>query len=52
MPYRDLREYISTLEKRGMLKHVAKEVDKDWEITCIARWIFQSLPGEIRSFLR
>jgi UbiD family decarboxylase len=48
MPYRDLREYISTLEKRGMLKHVSKEVDKDWEITCIARWMFQSLPEEER----
>ena len=32
MAYRDLREYVTTLEKHGKLKRVTKEVDKDWEI--------------------
>jgi 3-polyprenyl-4-hydroxybenzoate decarboxylase len=31
MAYADLREYIAALEKKGKLKRVKKEVDKDWD---------------------
>ena len=32
MPYRDLREYLAVLEKKGLLCHIKTEVDKDWEL--------------------
>jgi 4-hydroxy-3-polyprenylbenzoate decarboxylase len=44
MAYKDLREYLDMLTKRGMMKWVEKEVDKDWEITCVARMVFQQPP--------
>jgi len=44
MPYRDLREYLSRLEKEDLLYWVDKEVDRDWEISCINRSVFQGLP--------
>ena len=48
MAYRDLRHYLDVLERKGKLRRVAKEVDKDWELACIARWVFQSLPESER----
>src|SRR5512144_1253228 len=32
MPFEDLREFISTLEKRGQLKHIRAEVEAELEI--------------------
>ena len=40
MAYRDLREYLKVLEKKGKLKRVKKEVDKDWEIAAVCRQLF------------
>ena len=37
MPYKDLREYLQVLEDKGLLCHVTKEVDKDWEISAVCR---------------
>ena len=48
MAYRDLREYLQTLEAKGKLRRVAKEVDKDWELACITRWVLQAVPEESR----
>jgi 4-hydroxy-3-polyprenylbenzoate decarboxylase len=44
MAYGDLREYLTLLDRRGLMKWVDKEVDKDWEITCVARKVFQRPP--------
>ncbi|HWP30058.1 MAG TPA: UbiD family decarboxylase [Chloroflexota bacterium] len=44
----DLREHLANLEAHGKLRRVQKEVDKDWEIGCIARWVFQAVPDEER----
>src|SRR5437868_11875230 len=33
MPYRDLREFISALEKHGQLRRIHAEVDPELEIT-------------------
>lgn len=44
MPYRDLREYLATLEARGKLHRVCKEVDKEWEIAAVCRRVFQTIP--------
>lgn len=48
MAYRDFRHYLKVLEQKGKLRRVKKEVDKDWELACIARWVFQSLPENER----
>lgn len=47
MPYRDLREYLRTLDDKGLLCHVEAEVDKDWEISAVCRRTFQKIP-EVR----
>ena len=44
--YPDLRSYLALIESKGLLKHVKKEVDKDWELSCIARWVCQSFEGD------
>ena len=48
MAYRDLREYVAALEKKGKLKRVAKEVDKDWEIAAVCRQLFKKIPPATR----
>lgn len=44
MPYKDMRDYLATLDKLGKLHHVKTEVDKDWEIAAVCRKLFQSIP--------
>src|SRR5438552_12131462 len=48
MAYADLREYLSALEKKGKLKRIKKEVDKDWEIAADCRQLFKKIPSEMR----
>ena len=48
MPYRDMRDYLATLEQHDLLKRVAREVDRGWEIACLAKWMYQALPVERR----
>lgn len=48
MAYEDLRDYLEELEKRGKLKHVKSQVDITWEVACIARWVFQTVPEKER----
>jgi len=45
-PFLDLGSFLSFLEQSGRLKRVVKPVDKDWEITCIARWAMESTPED------
>src|SRR3990170_5010036 len=51
MPYKDLREYLAVLEKKGLLCHVTAEVDKDWEISAVCRQTFRKIPQERRPAL-
>lgn len=48
MPYDSLRSYLQVLEKRGLLRWVDKEVDKDWEIGSVVRMIFRAMAEEKR----
>jgi UbiD family decarboxylase len=48
MAYRDLRDYVSTLEKHGKLRRVTKEVDKDWEIAAVCRQLFKRISPQQR----
>ena len=43
----DLRNLIETLERNGKLHRVKAEVDKDWELSCVARHVAY-LPTEKR----
>ena len=44
MAYLDLREYLEALSNKNLMKWVEREVDKDWEISCVARKVFQQEP--------
>ena len=44
MPYRDLRDYIDALEKRGLLHVVDEPVCKDTELVPLVRLQFRGLP--------
>jgi UbiD family decarboxylase len=48
MAYKDLRDYLKTLEMRGKLHHVKKEVDPNWEVAAYIRRVFQRIPRERR----
>ena len=48
MSYDSLRPYLEVLEKKGLFRWIAAEVDKDWEIASIGRMIFRGLPEERR----
>lgn len=36
----DLRAHLAELEKEGLLKRVKQEVDKNWELSAISRWVY------------
>jgi UbiD family decarboxylase len=44
MPYRDLRDYIGELEKRGLLTIIDDKICKDTEIVPLVRLQFRGLP--------
>ena len=48
MPYRDMRDYLAVLEQHDLLRRVTREVDRSWEIACLAKWMYQALPVERR----
>jgi UbiD family decarboxylase len=48
MPYRDMRDYVAALEQHDLLRRVTREVDRSWEIACLAKWMYQALPVERR----
>ncbi len=47
-----LRAHLQRLEARGLLQHVTAEVDKDWELACIARQVLLKLPRSQRYALQ
>jgi len=49
--YQDLRQFLRLLEDRSLLRWVDREVDKDWEITAVARTLFRKHPPENRPAL-
>jgi UbiD family decarboxylase len=44
MPYKDLRQYLGRLEEKGLLHWIEREVDPEWEVSCINRSILHGLP--------
>jgi UbiD family decarboxylase len=41
--YRDVREHLEALEKRGKLIRITREIDKDTELMPLVRWQFRGL---------
>jgi len=48
MAYRDLREALAALKEKGLLRHVTREVDKNWELSAVMRWVYQGFREENR----
>ena len=48
MPYHDMRDYLAALEQHGLLRRIAREVDHNWEVACLAKWMYQALPVDQR----
>jgi UbiD family decarboxylase len=48
MSYRDLRDALAALEQKGLLRHVTREVDKNWELSAVMRWVYQGYREEQR----
>lgn len=48
MPYRDMRDYLATVEQQGLVKRVRREVDHNWEVACLAKWMYQALAVDRR----
>ena len=46
-----MREYLIVLEKKGLLRKIKKEVDKDWELSAVSRITFTKIPSERRPAL-
>lgn len=51
MPYQDLREFMASLAGSGKLKVIEAEVDKDWEISAVARRVWQRFDPAVRPAL-
>ena len=51
MPYESFRQYLEILESRKWIKWIDAEVDKDWEITSVARIYFRRTPENERCAL-
>lgn len=52
MQFSDFREFLTELERRGLLRDVSAPVDKNWEISAVMRWIYQGLPENDRFGIR
>lgn len=46
--YKDLREHIKTLEEKGKLIRVTRQINKDTELHPLVRWQFRGLPERDR----
>lgn len=47
--YRDVREYLEELERRGLLRRVSRTTNKDTEVMPLVRWQFRGLDAEQRT---
>ena len=47
--YRDIRDYLAELERRGLLRRVARTTNKDTEVMPLVRWQFRGLDAAQRT---
>jgi 4-hydroxy-3-polyprenylbenzoate decarboxylase len=43
-----MRDFLSALEQRGLLRRISRPVDRMWEPAALAKWMYQALPAEQR----
>lgn len=43
-----MRDFLSALEKKGLLRRISRPVDRMWEPAALAKWMYQALPSEKR----
>ena len=48
MAYRDMRDYLAVLQQQGLVRRINRETDHNWEVACLAKWMYQALPVERR----
>jgi UbiD family decarboxylase len=48
MTHRTMREFLAALEKKRLLRRIAKPVDRTWEPGAMVKWMYQALPEEAR----
>lgn len=48
MPHRTMRDFLTALEGRGLLRRIREPVDRMWEPAALAKWMYQALPAEER----
>ena len=48
MTHHTMRDFLDALEQKGLLRRIARPVDRMWEPAALAKWIYQALPSERR----
>ncbi len=48
MTHRTMRDFLTVLEEKGLLRRVSRPVDPLWEPAALAKWMYQALPSEQR----
>lgn len=48
MTHRTMRDFLTVLEKKGLMRRITRPVDPSWEPAVLAKWMYQSLPPEKR----
>ena len=48
MTHRTMRDFLTVLEKKGLLRRISRPVDPLWEPAVLAKWMYQSLPMDKR----
>ena len=48
MALHDMREFLAVLEQQGLLRRVGVDVDPEWDVGCMVKWMFQALPESDR----
>ncbi|MGD0026908.1 MAG: hypothetical protein ABSC37_20190, partial [Xanthobacteraceae bacterium] len=43
-----MRDYLAALEQQNLVKRIVRKVDQNWEVACLAKWMFQALPIDQR----
>ena len=47
--HRDIRQYLDELDRRGLLRRVARPTNKDTEVMPLVRWRFRGLDSSQRT---
>jgi len=47
--YKDIREYLETLDKKGKLRRITRQINKDTELMPLTRLQFLGLPEKLRT---